>query len=103
MRMSSQESFGIVALGRSAAKAAHFIDFQVSKYPMMAIPAITRSEQTEEKKHVADADTIPLQMRLGRTRLPKGPTPIKKYRVFVTEIIGTNALFGHVLDDPSEP
>src|SRR5712691_3195315 len=102
MRMSPQESLGVVALGRSAAKPAHFIDFQISKYPMMAILAVARSEQAEEKKHVADADTVFLQMRLGRARLPEGPMPVPEYGVFVAEIVGTNAPFGHVLDDLPE-
>jgi hypothetical protein len=74
--MPPKESFGIVALGRSAAKPAHFVDFQVSKYTMVAVPAIERSEQAEEKKHVADANAVPLQMRLGCARLPESPTPI---------------------------
>jgi hypothetical protein len=60
--MLAHESFGIVALRRSASKPADFIDFQISKYSMVAVPTVERSEQAEEKKHVADADTVPLQM-----------------------------------------
>jgi hypothetical protein len=85
-----------------APKSAHFIYFQVSKYPMMTVPTVRRSEQAEEKKHIADADTVPLQMRLRRARLPESPTPIQEYWVFVAEIIRTNASFGRVLDDLPE-
>jgi len=46
VRMSSLKALGVIFLGRSAANSAHFIDFQVSKYPMMAIPTVLRSEQT---------------------------------------------------------
>src|SRR5437868_517987 len=64
VRMAADESFGIVALRRSAAKPADFIDFQVSKYAVMAVPAVEQSEQAEEQKHVADADIVLLQMLL---------------------------------------
>jgi hypothetical protein len=59
MRMLPQEAFGIIALGRLAAQSANFFHFQVAKYPMMAVAAVARCEQAEEKKHIADADTVP--------------------------------------------
>lgn len=74
--MSPLKALGVIFLGRSAANSAHFIDFQVSKYPMMAIPTVLRSKQAEEKEHVTHANAIPVQMRLRRTRLTKSPTPI---------------------------
>jgi hypothetical protein len=61
------------------------------------------SEQAKEKKYVANADTLPHQMRLGRTCLSECPSAIREYGVFVAEIVGTNAPFGRVLDDLSEP
>ena len=103
MRMSAQESFWIVTLGGMAAQSAHFIDFHVSEYPMMAVLAVGRRKQAEEKKHIADADAVPLQMCLRRARLPEGPTPIQEYRVFVAQIVGSNAPFGHLLDDLAKP
>jgi hypothetical protein len=59
MRMLPQETFGIIALGRSAAQSANFFDFQIAKYPMMAVAAIAHREQAEEEKHIADANTVP--------------------------------------------
>ena len=70
---------------------------------MMAVPAIAGSKQAEEQKDIADTDTILLQMRLGRARLPEGPAPIREYGIFVAEIVGTNAPFGRVLDDLPAP
>jgi len=69
----------------------------------MAVTAVARREQAEEKKYIADADAVPFQMRLGRAHLPEGPTSIQEHRVFVAEIVGTNAPFGHVLDESLEP
>lgn len=60
MRMSPQETGGTIALGRKAAQPAHFIDLQVSEYPMMMVHAVARCEQAKEKKHIADADAVPL-------------------------------------------
>jgi len=102
MRMSPQKSFGIVIFGGAASQSANFIDFQVSEYPVMTIPAIVRCEQTKKKKHVANADAIGFQMRLRRACLAESPTSIREYRVFVAKFVGTNTSFGHVFDDISE-
>ena len=95
--------FWIVTLGGMTTQSAHFIDFHVSEYPMMGVLAVGRRKQAEEKKNIADADAVPLQMCLRRARLPEGPTPIQEYIVFVAQIVGSNAPFGHLLDDLAKP
>jgi hypothetical protein len=42
--MPPEESFGMVTLGRFVAKPAYLIDFQVSKYTMVAVLAVERRE-----------------------------------------------------------
>ncbi len=69
----------------------------------MTVPAVVRREQAEEKKYIADADAIPLQMGLGRACLSECPSPIPKHRVFVAEIVGTDAPFGRALYDFPDP
>jgi hypothetical protein len=54
--MSSREAGGIVSRRGSIAEAPDFIYLHVSKYAMVAIAAVTRSEQTKEKKNVAGSD-----------------------------------------------
>ncbi len=44
VRVPPREPFGVVAPGRAAAKVPNFIDLHVPKYPMVAIPAVARSE-----------------------------------------------------------
>jgi hypothetical protein len=63
----------------------------MSQAPMMAIMPIARREQAEEKKHIANVDAVSFQMRLRRARLTEGPTPIQQHRVFVAQIVGTDA------------
>ncbi len=74
--MPSWEAYGIVVLRRTTAKSPNLVNLHVPKYPMMAVAAVARSKQTEEKKHVTDPNAIRRQMRLSGARLSKRPTSI---------------------------
>ena len=101
--MLAQETFGTVALVRSAAYSANFFHFQVAKYPMMAVPAVARCEQAEEKKYIADADTVPFSDAIAPHPSPESPPAVQEYGVFVAELVGTDTPLGHLLDNLSKP
>lgn len=51
----------------------------------------------------ASTDTVPLQMRLGRARLPECPSTIQEHRVFVAEVVSTDAPSRNMFDDIPKP
>jgi hypothetical protein len=59
------------------------LDLQVSKDTVMAVPAIGRSEQAEEKEYIANTDAISIQVGLGSPRLSKSAAAVKEYGIFV--------------------
>jgi hypothetical protein len=88
MGMSALEALRAVAFGWVDTQVPHLIDHQVPEYPMMAVLAAIGRKKTEEKKHIADANRVVRQMRLRGASLPKGPSSIRKCRVFVAKMIG---------------
>ncbi len=52
----------------------------------MTISAVLLCEETEEKEHVADANSLVCEMPLRCPSLTKGAPPVLKHRVFVAEV-----------------
>ena len=64
-----------------------------------AVCLLLRREQTEERKYVADANTLVLEVRLSSTALAEQAFVASEHRIFMAKVISRDPAPRSVLDN----
>jgi hypothetical protein len=83
--VSSRKTRRSVVSARLPPQRSDFLDLKKAKESVVTVATVFARKKAEEKEHVARANALLCEVRLGGASLAKYAPPVVKHRVLMTE------------------